>query len=65
MFSCRFAIPSKNELFFSHATRSRVVDYILRRKRYHDKDGDTFAFGVNRLLQNNVYTAAYPLHEVN
>ena len=60
----RFAIPANKELFFSHATRSRIVDYILRRQRYQDKDGDTFAFGINRLLRNNVYNSAYPLHEV-
>ena len=42
---CRFALPKNKELFFSHATRSRIVDYILRRKRYSDSPADTFAFG--------------------
>jgi len=59
-----FAIPKEEpDLFFPHATRSRIVDYILRRKMYTDESKDTFAFGINRLRKNNVYTAAYPLHE--
>lgn len=59
-----FAIPEENrELFFPHATRSRIVDYILRRKKYSEAEKETFAFGINRLRKNNVYTAAYPLHE--
>jgi anoctamin-1 len=55
-----FAIPEKKALFFSHSTRSRIVDYILRRKRYTD---GPFAFGIKRLLNNGAYAAAYPLHE--
>lgn len=54
----------ENEVFlFSRATRSRIVDYILRRKGY-TKDVRTNAeFGIKRLLSDGAYVAAYPLHE--
>lgn len=60
----RFEIPQKKELFFSHAQRSRIVDYILRRKRYvSETEDDAYHFGITRLLSKKVYLAAYPLHE--
>lgn len=58
-----FAIPEHEDLFFSHAARSRIVDYILRRKRYSDDPKQSYCFGINRLLSNGSYEAAFPLHE--
>ncbi|ODN06507.1 Anoctamin-1 [Orchesella cincta] len=49
--------------FFTPAVRARIVDFILRRKRYTDNDLDDFAFGIERLLTAGVYFAAYPLHD--
>lgn len=51
--------------FFTPAVRARIVDFILRRKRFTDNDLEDFAFGIDKLLQSNVYAAAYPLHDVS
>lgn len=64
-----YKIPEgKRDRFMSNATRSRIVDYILRRKEYSE-EGQTFSFGVEcnagirRLIADGTYLAAYPLHE--
>merc|ERR550519_3241139 len=50
--------------FFSPAARSRIVEFILQRKRFlPDGADDDFAFGINRLIKDGVYLAAYPLHD--
>ncbi|ESO11495.1 hypothetical protein HELRODRAFT_71534, partial [Helobdella robusta] len=48
---------------FSHATRSRITDYVLRRKEYFKPLGLKTEYGIKRLLADSVYNAAYPLHE--
>ncbi|XP_055379077.1 anoctamin-1 isoform X3 [Condylostylus longicornis] len=48
--------------FFSAAVRSRIVQFILDRQRYV-QSGDDFAFGIERLVSEGVYIAAYPLHD--
>jgi len=45
------------------ALRSRVVEFILRRKRFLPAGQDDFAFGIDRLISDGVYLAAYPLHD--
>jgi len=42
---CRYCIPLEKDEFFSHAQRSSIVDYILRRKSYTDGMENTFSFG--------------------
>jgi anoctamin-1 len=49
--------------FFTPAIHSRLVQFILDRKRFSEKDNDDFAFGIERLLNERVYSAAYPLHD--
>ena len=51
--------------FFTSCIRARIVDFILRRKRYSQDTSDDFAFGIERLLKDGVYHAAYPLHDVS
>ncbi|RWS28853.1 anoctamin-1-like protein, partial [Leptotrombidium deliense] len=58
-----FNIPPVKERFFTTAQRSQIVDFILRRKSFSPKTDDASAFGLNKLLQDSIYTAAYPLHE--
>lgn len=58
-----FDIPRKKEQFFSHAARSMIVDYILRRKRFNEENTSSFEFGIKSLLAKEIYSAAYPLHE--
>uniref|UniRef100_A0A669B4J0 Anoctamin n=1 Tax=Oreochromis niloticus TaxID=8128 RepID=A0A669B4J0_ORENI len=54
-----FIIHNK-DTFFNNATRSRIVHHILQRVKY--EEGKT-KMGLNRLLSNNSYEAAFPLHE--
>nr|XP_022909053.1 anoctamin-4 isoform X2 [Onthophagus taurus] len=49
--------------FFTPAVHSRVIQFILDRKRFTNKEDDDFAFGIERLLTDKIYTAAYPLHD--
>ncbi|GAB6018638.1 hypothetical protein CHUAL_000318 [Chamberlinius hualienensis] len=60
-----FNIPEPKEQFFSQSNRSRVVDFILKRKKFSNDPNSILAFGITRLLTTGVYTAAYPLHERN
>ncbi|XP_070976763.1 anoctamin-4-like [Oncorhynchus clarkii lewisi] len=54
-----FTIHNK-DTFFNNATRSRIVHHILQRVKYEEgKD----KMGLNRLLSNSSYEAAFPLHE--
>lgn len=53
----------EDEDFFTSSIRSRIVDFILKRKRFKEDTDDEFAFGIERLLTEGVYSAAYPLHD--
>ncbi|XP_054900189.1 anoctamin-3 isoform X2 [Poeciliopsis prolifica] len=54
-----FAINNR-EAFFSNSTRSRIVHHVLQRTKYEDGKSK---IGINRLLGNNTYEAAFPPHE--
>ena len=54
-----------SEEFFTPAIRSRIVHFILDRQRFSEDQDDDFAFGIERLISELVYTAAYPLHDVS
>lgn len=41
------------------------MQFILDRKRFLTGVMDDFAFGIERLITDEVYLAAYPLHDVN
>lgn len=49
--------------FFTPATRSRILEFLLKRKRFSDDQDDDFAFGITKLISDGVYLAAYPLHD--
>ncbi|XP_067325042.1 anoctamin-2 isoform X2 [Anolis sagrei] len=51
---------SDKDTFFDNATRSRIVHEILKRT-YSTKAKNSM--GINTLIANNVYEAAYPLHD--
>lgn len=53
------------ENFFSQSVRARVIEFILKRKRLSPDAMDDFAFGIERALNDQIYNAAYPLHDVN
>uniref|UniRef100_A0A8C5PF83 Anoctamin n=1 Tax=Leptobrachium leishanense TaxID=445787 RepID=A0A8C5PF83_9ANUR len=48
--------------FFTPATRSRIVQYILSRVEYAVKE-NVKKFGINKLLDSGIYKAAFPLHD--
>ncbi|CAG0891673.1 unnamed protein product [Cyprideis torosa] len=52
-----------SEDFFTPSKRSRIVDFILRRKRFSTDPEDVYAFGIQNLLIDNTYVASYPLHD--
>ncbi|XP_075932197.1 anoctamin-4-like [Anarhichas minor] len=54
-----FIIHNK-DTFFSNATRSRIAHHILQRVKYEEGKNK---MGLNRLLSNSSYEAAFPLHE--
>ncbi|XP_032444774.1 anoctamin-4 isoform X2 [Xiphophorus hellerii] len=54
-----FIIHNK-DTFFNNATRSRVVHHILQRVKYEEGKNK---MGLNRLLTNTSYEAAFPIHE--
>ncbi|XP_052808773.1 anoctamin-1-like isoform X3 [Mya arenaria] len=58
-----FDIPERRELFFNNSERSRIVDFILRRKAFGEDKNEAFTFGIKKMLSDEYYTAAYPLHE--
>ncbi|XP_022827150.1 anoctamin-1-like [Spodoptera litura] len=52
------------ECFWTPSIRSRIVQFILDRKKFSEATNDDFAFGITRLISNCTYSAAYPLHDV-
>ncbi|XP_039198156.1 anoctamin-3 isoform X3 [Crotalus tigris] len=54
-----FTINNKDS-FFSNSTRSRIVHHMLQRTKYEDGKPK---MGINRLLSNGTYEAAFPPHE--
>ena len=59
-----FDIPTEDrEDFFSSSQRAQIVEFILKRKSFSQNPTDVFSLGVNKLISDNVYLAAYPLHE--
>lgn len=60
---CRFDVH--HACFFTSAIRSRIVHFILDRKRFTLGEDDDYAFGIDRLIDQGVYSAAYPLHDVS
>lgn len=51
--------------FFTPATHSRIVQFILDRTKFTKNKQDDFAFGIDRLISEHAYVAAYPLHDVS
>lgn len=62
LLSSRFDVNSDS--FFTPAVHSRIVQFILDRQRFSLDEHNEFAFGIERLISENAYRAAYPLHDV-
>lgn len=52
-----------HESYFNESKRIRIVEFLLKRKRFSENIEDDFAFGIDKLLSNEVYSAAYPVHD--
>lgn len=50
--------------FFSQTVSIAVVHFILERMRFSDDDETSNNIGIEKLLAESVYEAAYPLHDV-
>ncbi|XP_012270892.1 anoctamin-1 isoform X2 [Orussus abietinus] len=50
--------------FFTPATRSRIVQFIIDRTKFNESNQENdISFGIDRLIAERVYEAAYPLHD--
>ena len=49
--------------FFSLATRSRIIEFLLKRKRFTEDPNDDFSFGIGKLISDGTVLACYPLHD--
>ncbi|KAK3097463.1 hypothetical protein FSP39_009845, partial [Pinctada imbricata] len=62
----QFVIQDKDS-FFTNAQRSKIAFEILSRAQYEDdenkEDKASKKFGIKKLLKNQSYLAAYPLHD--
>ncbi|XP_041352260.1 anoctamin-1-like isoform X5 [Gigantopelta aegis] len=58
-----FEIPKNREELFTNATRSRIVDFILKRKAFTKEEEKAYSFGFKKMLADGYYSAAFPLHE--
>ncbi|XP_070190756.1 anoctamin-4-like isoform X3 [Littorina saxatilis] len=58
-----YDIPEDKSQIFTPSRRSWIVDFILRRKSFSKDKQKAFSFGVNKMIADGFYEAAYPLHE--
>ncbi|XP_045453771.1 anoctamin-5-like [Melitaea cinxia] len=58
-----YLFDTASECFWTPSIRSRIVQFILDRKKFSEAANDDFAFGIARLIADNTYSAAYPLHD--
>lgn len=49
--------------FFNNAVKSAIVNFILERTKYSEEPENLCLVGIERLLSESAYTAAYPLHD--
>jgi anoctamin-1 len=56
----RFDVDSPH--FFDEGVRTTIASYILEREKFGDDDQEK---GINRLISEGIYKAAYPLHDVS
>ncbi|KAL8585793.1 hypothetical protein ACOMHN_037356 [Nucella lapillus] len=58
-----FEMPEDKSSVFTPACRSWIVDFILRRKSFSKDKQKAYSFGVKKMIADNFYEAAFPLHE--
>nr|CAD7205863.1 unnamed protein product [Timema douglasi] len=58
-----YLFDTEADNFFTPSIRILVVDFILQRQRFDENQSSLFGFGIQRLISEGVYKAAYPLHD--
>ncbi|XP_037919309.1 anoctamin-4 isoform X2 [Hermetia illucens] len=58
-----FLFDAENPNFFNAATRSNIINFILERQRFSEDADNHTDIGINKLIEDQVYEAAYPLHD--
>ncbi|XP_077297344.1 anoctamin-5-like isoform X2 [Arctopsyche grandis] len=53
----------EDENFFTESIRISVVAFILERQRFNNDHDASLDIGIERLVNDGVYTSAYPLHD--
>ena len=59
---CRFLGSDNKATFFTNTDRTRVVNEILQSSTYGKRR--RAEIGIDRLLEEDIFQAAYPLHDV-
>ncbi|KAF6206753.1 hypothetical protein GE061_017989, partial [Apolygus lucorum] len=60
----QYLFDADEDNFFTPTSRARVAHFILERTAFEELPlKDAHAFGISRLINLGVYTAAYPLHD--
>ena len=59
----RLLTPEERETYFTSTERGRIVHEVLAHTAYGERSKGEV--GIDRLVKEGVFTAAYPLHEVS
>jgi len=59
-----FRFDEDSPTFFTPSIRILVIDYILNRTQWTEDEEDLESVGIQTLIDNDVYKAAYPVHDV-
>lgn len=58
-----YLFDEENSEFLCPPTRSLIVDFILSRQSFTANNKDLTKVGIQRLIEDDIYKAAYPLHD--
>ncbi|XP_008472434.1 anoctamin-5-like [Diaphorina citri] len=58
-----YLFDEENSDFLSPPSRSLIIDFILSRQSFTANNKDLANVGIQRLIEDGIYKAAYPLHD--
>ncbi|KAI5725304.1 hypothetical protein M8J77_013668 [Diaphorina citri] len=58
-----YLFDEENSDFLSPPSRSLIIDFILSRQSFTANNKDLSNVGIQRLIEDGIYKAAYPLHD--
>lgn len=65
MINIHFRFDMDSDNFFTTSVKCVVVNFILEREKFTDDPNAAYDVGIAKLLADEVYKAAYPLHDVS